>query len=297
MPLTLVPLPGNEDAAARIASALPADVAVPGFRRFPDGETYLRLDRDLGGRETVIVCTLDRPDPKAIQIVFLARLLRELGAARVGLIAPYLAYMRQDRRFHAGEALTSRYFGALLSFHVDWFITVDPHLHRRGSLAEIYSIPARVASSAPLISTYIREHVAQPMLIGPDSESEQWVAAVAAGAGAPHVILEKERRGDRDVRVSVPNGARLRGRTPVLVDDIISTGRTMIETVRHLRESGMPAPVCLGIHAVFAEGALAELRAAGAERIVTTNTIAHETNGIDVTPIIAAAVKESMRTT
>jgi ribose-phosphate pyrophosphokinase len=135
------------------------------------------------------------------------------------------------------------------------------------------------------------------VLIGPDSESEQWVAAVAAGAGAPHVVLQKERLGDRNVQVSVPNAAALRGRTPVLVDDIISTGRTMIETVRHLRGLELTAPICLGIHAVFAEGALAELRAAGASRIVTTNTIAHETNAIDVTPIVAAAVKESIQAT
>jgi ribose-phosphate pyrophosphokinase len=202
--------------------------------------------------------------------------------------------MRQDRQFHPGEALSSRYFAELVASYFDWLVTVDPHLHRRHSLAEIYSIPARAVTAAPLLSAYVRAHVSNPTLIGPDAESEQWVAAVAAGAGAPHLILEKQRRGDRDVRVSVPDAEALRGRTPVLVDDIIATGHTMIETIKHLRESGLSAPVCLGIHAVFADGALAELRAAGAARIVTTNSIAHETNEIDVSSIIAAAVSASI---
>ncbi len=292
--LVLVPMPGNESAAARLASALDAETIAPEVRAFPDGETYVRLDADLSGRVVAIVCTLDRPDPKIVPLMFLSRLAQDLGAARVGLVAPYLSYMRQDRRFRPGEAITSQYVADLLTSSLDWLVTVDPHLHRRGSLGEIYRIPARAGSASPLVSAWIRANVAQPVLIGPDSESKQWVAAIARAADAPFVVLEKERRGDRDVRVSVPEVERLRDRTPVLVDDIISTGRTMIETVKHLRRAGLPAPVCVGIHAVFAEGAYAELRAAGADRVVTTNTIAHETNAIDVTPVIAEEIRAAL---
>ena len=102
--------------------------------------------------------------------------------------------------------------------------------------------------AAPLISEWIREHVANPLIIGPDSESEQWVSAVANDARAPYSVLEKVRRGDRDVEISVKNLADLGGRTPVLVDDIISSGRTMIEAVRLLTSLGGAPPVCLAIH-------------------------------------------------
>jgi ribose-phosphate pyrophosphokinase len=130
-------------------------------------------------------------------------------------------------------------------------------------------------------------------VIGPDGESEQWAAEVARGAGAPWLVLEKTRRGDRDVTVSVPDAGRLGGRTPVLVDDIISTARTMIAAVAHLvRLGSTPPPVCVGVHAVFAGDAQAELQAAGAARIVTTNTIAHPTNAIDIVPAIAAALAQ-----
>ncbi len=285
-------LPENETIAASLASRIGADRGAAEIRRFPDGESYVRLDTPVAGHEVALVCTLDRPDVKLLPLLFLARLCKDLGAARVGLVAPYLAYMRQDRRFRPGEAITSTYFAEMLSRSVDWMVTIDPHLHRRSSLKEIYPIPARALSAAPLVSRWIRERIREPLLIGPDAESAQWVAAVAAGAGAPYVVLEKERHGDRDVSVSVPQIDRWRHHTPVLVDDIISTGRTMTETARHLLAAGMTAPICVAIHAVFAEKAYTEMLAAGIAEVVTCNTIPHETNRIDVAELLAPAIRE-----
>jgi ribose-phosphate pyrophosphokinase len=285
----LFPLPGNERLAAGLAPFLRAEVGALTVRRFPDGESYVRLETAAGGRDVVLVCTLDRPDDKILPLVFVAAAAAELGARRVGLITPYLAYMRQDRRFQEGEGITSAYFARVLSSAVDWIVTVDPHLHRRTTLSEIYSIPTRVVHAAPFVAAWIRAHVERPLLVGPDAESDQWVRAVAEKAEVPHMVLEKVRRGDRDVRVSVPEVERWRDHTPVLIDDIISTARTMIETVAHLRRAGMAPPVCVGVHGIFAEGAEEGLRAAGAARIVTSNTIPHPTNTIDLTPLIAEA--------
>lgn len=212
MPL-LVPLPGNETLAQSLAPTITAEVGKIAIRQFPDGETYLRYDTPVVGRSVALLCTLDRPDDKILPLLFAAAAARDLQATRVGLIAPYLAYMRQDRRFQPGEAITSNYFARVLSAGIDWLVTVDPHLHRHTSLAEVYSIPARVLHAAPLISEWIRTNVDRPLLIGPDSESEQWVAAVARDAGAPHLVLEKVRHGDRDVEVSVPKVTRVPSRT------------------------------------------------------------------------------------
>ena len=198
--------------------------------------------------------------------------------------------MRQDKRFHDGEGVTSAYFARTLSASIDWLVTVDPHLHRRKSLAEIYSVPAVAVHAAPLLAEWIAGAVERPLLVGPDAESGQWVAAVAAAAGAPSVVLEKIRRGDRHVSVSVPDVERWRDHTPVLVDDIVSTGRTLIETIGHLKRAGMRPPVCVAVHGVFARDAYDELRAAGAARVVTTNTIHHPSNAIDVAPLLAEGV-------
>ena len=302
MTLLLLAQPGNERSTDLLEGALaaapddgraarpPAERGAFTLRRFPDGETYVRVETPIRGRDVALVCTLDRPDDKLLPLLFLAATTRDLGAARVGLVAPYLAYMRQDRRFNEGEGVTSAYFAAFLSRSFDWLVTVDPHLHRRGALSEIYSIPTEVVHAAPAVAAWIRTSVRRPLLVGPDSESAQWVAAVAGMAAAPSIVLEKVRRGDRDVSVAVPDMERWRDYTPVLVDDIISTARTMIETVRHLRRAGLSAPVCVGVHAVFAAGAYDELRSAGAARVVTCNTIPHLSNDIDLTAHVARAV-------
>ena len=287
----LFALPGNETLAASLGQALGAEGGPLVVRHFPDGETYVRIEREVRDRDVVLACTLDRPDEKILPLLFLAGTARELGARCVGLVAPYLAYMRQDRRFNEGEGVTSEQFAGLLSRSFDWLVTVDPHLHRRRSLAEIYTIPAEVVHAAPCVASWIREHVERPLLVGPDAESAQWVRAVALEAGAPVVILEKQRRGDRDVSVSVPDVERWRAHTPVLVDDIISTAHTMIETVRHLERAGLRRPVCVGVHAVFAPGAFDDLRAAGTARIVTCDTIPHPSNSITLAPELAAATR------
>jgi ribose-phosphate pyrophosphokinase len=210
----------------------------------------------------------------------------------VGLVAPYLAYMRQDRRFREGEALTSTSFAKLISAKFDWLLTVDPHLHRHHSLAEIYSIPTEVVHAAPLLAQWTQSHVANPVIVGPDEESEQWAREVAEAVPCPYFVLQKVRQGDRKVIVSpVADMNRLAGRTPVLVDDIVSSAVTMSETVRQWTAAGLEPPVCVGVHAVLAPGAIETLGAAGAKLIVTTNTISHDSNQIDVAPILVPGLR------
>lgn len=290
MNAVVLALPGNETLAEGLAARLGAELGRVRLHRFPDGETYVRVETPLRGRDVALVCTLPRPDEKLIPLLFLAATVRDLGAARVGLIAPYLAYMRQDRRFREGEGVTSAYFARVLSSAVDWIVTVDPHLHRRTSLDEIYSIPSEVVHAAPYISAWVRDTVRRPVFVGPDEESAQWVREVADGAGAPFIVSRKTRRGDRDVEVTVPDVERWREYTPVLVDDIISTARTMIVTVRQLIAARLSAPVCVGVHAVFAPGAFEELRSSGASVIATCNTISHVCNAIDLTDALTGAI-------
>ena len=292
MTLLVVAFPGNEKLAESLRHMTGGGALGLSMRRFPDAETYLRVDGDVLGHTVVVACTLHDPDSSFLPLAFLADTLRELGAHALGLVAPYLAYMRQDRRFQAGEALTSESFARRLSAQFDWLVTVDPHLHRRRSLAEIYTIPTAIVHAAPLLARWIRNEVESPLVVGPDEESGQWVRAVADAVPCPYAVLRKTRRGDRDVVVSeFGEIGEYAGRTPVLVDDIVSSGRTMIETVAQWAHAQLNAPVCLAIHGVFAVGAYASLQSAGAARIVTTNTIPHESNAIDVAEALAAPVR------
>lgn len=288
-PLVLA-LPGNTRLASELAHALGGEPGEVFVRRFPDGETLVRLDAPVAGRCVVLACTLDQPDGKALPLLFAADAARELGAARVGLVAPYLAYMRQDRRFHPGEAVTSRSFARLLSASFDFLVTVDPHLHRWHSLDELYTLRSQVVPAAPAIARWLHAQVAQPLLVGPDEESAQWVAQVARLAGAPHLVMAKTRRGDRDVSVvmDAPEGAT--ARTPVLVDDIISTGRTLVAAAQALAAAGFAPPLCIGVHALMDEQALHELQAAGVRRVATCDTVAHTSNAIALGADLARAV-------
>jgi ribose-phosphate pyrophosphokinase len=293
MSMLVYPWPGCEALAAELARALPAQLGALRVRQFPDGETYLRLLTPPRDHRVVLACGLEQPDQKCTGIYFAATTARELGARDVGLVAPYLAYMRQDARFHPGEAVASRAFAQRLSATVDWLATLDPHLHRHAALGEIYSIPTAVASATAAIARWIGAHVAAPVVIGPDAESRQWAERIAAGAGCEFRVLDKHRAGDHDVTITLPDLAGLESCTPVLVDDIISTGRTLATAASLLRAHGLRAPVCVGVHALFSAGAEAAFAAAGVERIVTCNSVIHPSNAIDILPDITRAAREA----
>ncbi|PHR48004.1 MAG: phosphoribosylpyrophosphate synthetase [Fluviicola sp.] len=294
MKIILFGLAGNEELTANLANDLEAEIGETTIRQFPDGETYVRILSEVKNKCVVLVATLHQPDEKLLPIYFLSQTAKSLGAKCTCLVAPYLAYMRQDKVFNAGEGVTSNYFGKLISSFADSLITVDPHLHRRESLTEIYNIPSELVHAANAISNWIKENIENPVLVGPDSESEQWVSKVANNAGAPFIVLEKTRRGDRDVKVSIPKVDDYKNHTPVLVDDIISTAHTMIETVNHLKNTGLKPPVCIGVHAVFAGNAYEDLQKAGA-RVITCNTIPHESNQIDLSSLLASTIKKTMK--
>lgn len=295
LPPLLFPLPGNDDLASKLANLVDAELGQIDMRRFPDGETYLRLMTSPVGRSVGLVCTLDRPDAKFLPLIFAASAARQLGARRVGLIAPYLCYLRQDKSFHPGEAITSLAFGRTLSQEIDWLATVDPHLHRYQSLDAVYSVPSKVVAAAPVVAQWIRETVERPLLVGPDAESRQWVSTVAELVGAPYQVLRKVRFGDRDVQISLPDVEGFGDRTPVLMDDIVSSARTMIEAARQLRSIGLPSPVCVAVHALFADRSLATLKE-NAARIATTNTIVHPSNAIDISVPLMAGIRDFLYT-
>ncbi len=265
------------------------------LRAFPDGESYLQVLSRLQ-EQAVLFCDLSSPNDKILSALLLAETLRDLGTSEIILVTPYLPYMRQDIRFKPGEGITSRYFAKIISASFDRLITVDPHLHRYDSLDEIYSIPSQVLSAAPAIAEWIRREVPDGVIVGPDSESDQWVSSVAAMAGCEQVVFNKIRTGDKDVAIDVSNsseGSDLKsfaGRTPIMVDDIISTGRTMIEAAQKMVAIGLPKPVCIGVHALFADDAWAAMQNAPLAKIVSCNSISHPTNEVDVSGIIAQAI-------
>ncbi|MGB6229065.1 MAG: ribose-phosphate diphosphokinase [Litorimonas sp.] len=293
--MILVAFPEMMPLAERLAPALGAEPRVLDWHHFPDGESLISLPGHLEGADVALLATLRDPDRLALPLRFAAATAREMGARRVGLIAPYLGYMRQDRRFEARQAVSAPLFAQFLGESFDWLVTVDPHLHRIARLQDVFPMPAMRAVSAPLLATWISTNLPDAVLLGPDSESQQWVAEVARLAGRPYEVLRKVRSGDRSVDVSVPESAALREGTPVILDDIASSGVTMARAVERLLAAGTAAPVCLVIHAVFADGAQDTIMSAGAAGIISTDTIPHSTNVIGIVDILSETTLSALK--
>lgn len=281
----------NHPLSDSICQQLPAIKGEFDARQFPDGESYLQIMSSVAGKDCIVLVELSDPDPKFLPLCFLVSTLKELGASSVGLIAPYLSYMRQDRRFLDGEAITSRIFSGLISGLVDWLVTVDPHLHRYRSLDEIYSIPNHVVQGAQALATWLQNEE-KVFLVGPDSESEQWVSSIAAICKHPYIIGEKTRSGDRDVNVNLPDVSQFDDYTAIIIDDVISSGQTILECMNSLRVAGIKKINCASVHGIFADDADLLLLDSGIESLVTTNTIPHASNHIDVGYLLVQPIKE-----
>lgn len=281
----LFDLDNHNDLANNICKLAKFTLGEINIHQFPDEEILIRLLTDVKNHDVIFLSSTNQPNTKMALLAFAAGTARELGANKVGLITPYLAYMRQDKQFHAGEGITSKYYARFLSQQFDWLITIDPHLHRWHSLNEIYTIPTTVLHAIARIAKWIKQNITKPVLVGPDSESQQWVGEVANLIQAPYVTVEKTRFGDQHVKATIPQIEQYRECTPVVVDDIISSAMTMIETVMHLQELNFKQIQCVGVHAVFADDAYQKLLATGA-KVATCNTIPHISNQIDVSDLI-----------
>jgi ribose-phosphate pyrophosphokinase len=275
--------------ARAVAALLGWPVAEVGLRHFPDGETSLRVATPAGAA-AVLVRSLHDPNAKLVELLLAADALRRAGAERLTLVAPYLAYMRQDAVFAPGEALSQHVVARWIGGAFDRVVCIEAHLHRTRSLAEIFPCPARSLSAASALAGWLRGSGAA-LLVGPDEESGPWLAELARLTGLPACVASKRRRGDREVEISLPRDLPRVG-SAVLVDDIVSSGATLAAAARALAAAGVSRVEALVVHAVFAPGALEALAAAGIARVVSCDTIAHPTNQIAVAPLLAHALAE-----
>lgn len=285
----------DESAAAnRLALAAGLPAACIERHRFPDQELRLRLPLPAGDRlppQVVLFRSLERPNEKLVELLLAARSARELGATRLTLVAPYLAYMRQDRAFRVGEAVSQRIIGGFLAGLFDALISVDPHLHRVPRLDTAVPLPHALSlSAAPLLAGLIAERRRNPLLVGPDAESAQWVAAAAAAQGFDFAVCAKRRHGDRGVDIELPSQP-MAGRAVVLIDDVASTGQTLACAAALLRAAGALSVDVAVTHALFVEGALEGLYQAGVGEVWSTDCIAHPSNAVSVAPLLAAALQ------
>ena len=288
--MMILTFPDYLSQAQRLADRLDIPLAEVSLHHFPDSESFIRLPPLLP--EHVIVCrSLNQPNDKLIELLLCATTARELGAKRLTLVAPYLCYMRQDFANQPGVAVSQRIIGKMLATLFDDVLTVDPHLHRIALLDQAIPIKNAISlTAADEIGRFLKQKLEYALLLGPDSESEQWVANIANKIGFDYCIAHKERRGDKQIEMTLPDHNFL-NKPIVIIDDMASTGRTLGKAARLLQAACAGDIYVVVTHALFCEDAETHILQAGIKTIWSTDSIEHPTSCIKLDALLANAIK------
>lgn len=280
--------------AKRLAARLDLPLHDVSVHRFPDSE--LRVCVGPPAATTILYASLDQPNEKLLAILFAAEALRRGGAKRLVLLAPYLCYMRQDMAFHPGEAVSQTVIGPLIARTVDRVVTVDAHLHRTHDIRDVFpGIEAEDLTAMPAIADHLRGTLdAKTVVVGPDEESAPWVGELAARLGLDHVVGRKTRAGDRSVAIAFPDAGLVKGRPALLVDDIVSSGGTLLTCALALTAAGVEAIDCVVTHALFPPAMLDDFKRAGIRTLRSTTSVPHPTNAIALDGLLAEALRREV---
>ena len=288
-------LPETVAGARSLAQVLGVPLSLAAIHRFPDGE--IKVTATAAASRVIVYAPLDHPNEKLLALLFASEALRRQGAQRLVLVAPYMCYMRQDTAFQPGEAISQRVVGKLLADAFDRVVTVDAHLHRVKRIADVFTgIEAEDISAVPAIAGELaaRAGSAQTIIVGPDEESEGWVRDLARRLGLPHGVARKIRRGDRHVEIAVAEPERFAHKDVILLDDMISSGGTIIACAKALREAGAANIDVVVTHALFDEATAHAFAAAGIRTVRSTDSVPHASNSISLAPILAQVLHREL---
>jgi len=280
----------SRDLAKNISKNLKCDYSDLSVKKFPDGELYLKFETELKNQDVVLVQSLHPSDEALLELIFAIHTAKDLGAKKVRVVIPYLAYIRQDKRFNPGECVSSKIVGSLLSV-ADEIITIDPHLHRFKSLNEVFKTKAVKLSANDLIQDYISKNFKDPVIIGPDAESYQWAQSIAKKIKASTAILQKDRINSYEVHVKLNSEINVRNKELIIIDDIISTGKTILEAIKVIKKMKPKSITVISIHGIFADPSTLDFIREYSNSIITTNTIKNPYSKIDVSKLISDSLK------
>ncbi|MBT7849623.1 ribose-phosphate diphosphokinase [Candidatus Woesearchaeota archaeon] len=290
--MIITSLKNSSKTANLIAKKLKCKCIETEIKTFPDGDIYLRYKSEIKNKKLIIVESFQPNSNEALyNIVFAGKTAKDLGAKQIILVAPYLAFMRQDKRFNSGEAINAKIMSELINNSVDKIITVDPHLHRIRKMSDIFKIKSKRLTANQAIGNFIEKNFKNEVIMGPDWESYQWADEIAKIAKTQSTCLEKTRHSYRDVDVKLVKEIPIKGKNVIIVDDIISTGNTMIKAAIKAKKLGAKSVSCVGIHGLFVENALKKMKK-HFNNIFTVNTIEHNTNKIDITDTLIKEIKK-----
>ncbi len=257
------------DSVSRVAEVVRAE-----YKEFPDGEAYVRVPvDDASGKKVLVVQSLPDPQDRSIwQLLLMVDALKRLGAGKIGVYVPYLAYARQDRVFLRGEPVSvSVLLRSLGLVGAGAFFTID--VHNPASLSEFPGESANILAFKPIVEKVRERLKAKPLALAPDQGALHRAELVARLLGSEFDYLEKKRdRVTGEITVS-PKNIGARGKSVIIVDDIISTGGTVARAASMLLEQGAEQVIVAVSHALMAGSAKEKLFKAGVESVISLNTL------------------------
>ena len=277
------------DLAKELASVMGCDYIQAATTTFPDGECYTRIDAEKLDDDVVIVQTTS-PDSKLIELLLLQDAVRRLGAKSITLVIPYFGYARQDRVFKPGEPESAKVMCQHLDMNCDRVITVDIH---KEAVLNYFNHPHKDLKAAPVIAEYFKGKGID-MVLSPDLGAEGRAKMVGEVMGVPYDHLEKTRLSGTDVRIA-PAKADVKGKKVLIVDDMISTGGTIIAAAYALREAGAAGISVACTHGVFVNNAIEKFTGSSLDALLSCNTLNNPVSHISVASLIAEAIKDAQK--
>lgn len=271
----------SQHLANDLAIKLNAECIHANARRFPDGEGYVRIERESLDKEVVIVQNT-YPDNNLVELLLLIDAARGLGAEKVTCAIPYFGYARQDRRFNPGEALSAQVMLRHLEMEADRIITID--LHKPEILNWVTRIPSKDLHAEPAIGRFFKSAEVN-LVLAPDKGAARRAEEVGGMLHVEHDHLVKTRLSGSEVKIT-PSQIDARDKSVLIVDDIISTGGTIIAATNELKRLGAKSVTAACTHGLFIAGALDKLKMT-CDRVVSTNTLESEVSKISVAEEIA----------
>lgn len=278
----------SQKLAANIAQEM-GDVLCPlESRKFPDGERYVRIKGEVEEGVVVVQSTGYPQDENLMELFLILKTIRDMGITNIRTVIPYFGYGRQEKSFNYGEAVSADVVCQLIEFAGASSI-YSINLHEQ-SICDLFKIPAYNLSAMPAIANYVKDNVEDPVIIAPDKGALGFAQEVASLLNCQCDHLEKIRLSPEKVETK-PKNLDIEGRDAVIIDDIISTGGTIVNACSILKEHQASRIVVSCVHPVLVGDALLKIFAAGADDVVGTDTLKSEVSNVSVASLVADALK------
>jgi ribose-phosphate pyrophosphokinase len=285
--MIIIPGSNSQDLAFRVAKATNSKLARVESKRFPDGEIYVRVHDDVKDEDVVIIQTQNSQNDGIIETILLCDALRDEGANSITVVAPYLSYARQDKKFNKGEPISIRALAKIYSDICDKLITINPH---ETHIERFFKIPFIYGDAVPKLAEYVKDKLNNPIALAPDKGAIEFAKTAAEILNCEYDYLEKTRISPTEIQIA-PKNLDAEGKDVLIVDDIISTGGTMATAIKLLKEQGAKKTIAACVHPVLIGDALNKLYTGGADEVVGTDTFLSEVSKVSVDDVIAKLLR------